>query len=150
MDAAMSSAVSALQAQSSALSTVSTNLANSQTTGYKAVVTQFNSLLTQDAVGISYPAGGVQAVARQNLLAQGNVTSTTTTTDMAINGNGMFPVTYGVGGNSVSYTRDGAFDSDSSGNLVLSGTNYALVGWPTDTKAIFWAPTRTTPPRCNR
>jgi len=136
MDAAMNSAVSALQAQQAALSTVSDNLANSATTGYKAVTTQFNDLLTQDGVGLSYPAGGVAATARQNVLAQGLVQSSSSnlTTDMAITGNGMFAVSNGLGGSQDSFTRNGAFDTDSSGNLVLSGTNYYLLGWPTDAK----------------
>jgi len=132
MNAAMNSAVSALQAQQSALSTVSDNLANSQTSGYKAVTTQFNSLLTEEAPG--NPAGGVTATARQNILAQGLVQQTTTTTDMAITGNGMFAVSSGLGGSNDLYTRNGAFDSDSKGNLVLSGTNNYLLGWPTDAK----------------
>jgi flagellar hook protein FlgE len=134
MDAAMNSAVSALQAQSSALSTVSDNLANSQTTGYKAVDTQFVSLLTQQAQGLAFPSGGVLAVTRQNLQNQGLISNTSTSTDMALNGNGLFPVNYGVGGNQYFFTRNGAFDTDSKGNLVLSGTNYYLMGWPTDTK----------------
>jgi flagellar hook protein FlgE len=136
MDAAMNSAVSALQAQQAALSTVSDNLANSGTTGYKAVTTQFNSLLTQEAVGLAYPAGGVSATARQNLLSQGLVQSSTSdaTTDMAITGNGMFAVSNGLGGAQSSFTRNGAFNTDSSGNLVLAGTNYYLLGWPTDAK----------------
>jgi flagellar hook protein FlgE len=136
MDAAMNSAVSALQAQQAALSTVSDNLANSATTGYKAVTTQFNDLLTQEGVGLSYPAGGVAATARQNVLAQGLVQSSASnlTTDMAITGNGMFAVSNGLGGTQDSFTRNGAFNTDSSGNLVLSGTNYYLLGWPTDAK----------------
>jgi flagellar hook protein FlgE len=134
MDAAMNSAVSALQAQQAALSTVSDNLANSQTSGYKAVTTQFNSLLTQEATGLGYPAGGVSATARQNLLAQGLVQSTNTTTDMAITGSGMFAVSAGLGGANDFYTRNGAFDSDSKGDLQLSGTNYYLLGWATDAK----------------
>ena len=136
MDAAMNSAVSALQAQQAALSTVSDNLANSATTGYKAVTTQFNDLLTQNGVGLSYPAGGVAATARQNVLAQGLVQSSSSdlTTDMAITGNGMFAVSNGLGGAQDSFTRNGAFDTDNSGNLVLSGTNYYLLGWPTDAK----------------
>ncbi len=132
MDAAMNSAVSALQAQSSALSTVSNNLANSQTTGYKAVDTQFLSLLSQESQGISFPSGGVTAVARQNLMDQGLIQGTSTTTDMAINGNGLFPVQYGLDGSQTFYTRNGAFDADSKGNLLLSGTNYYLMGWETD------------------
>jgi flagellar hook protein FlgE len=136
MDAAMNSAVSALQAQQAALSTVSDNLANSQTTGYKAVTTQFNDLLTQQGVGLSYPAGGVSANSRQNVLAQGLVQSSSSnaTTDMAITGNGMFAVSNGLGGTQDAFTRNGAFDTDASGNLVLSGTNYYLLGWPTDAK----------------
>jgi len=134
MDAAMNSAVSALQAQQAALSTVSDNLANSQTSGYKSVTTQFNSLLTQEATGLGYPAGGVSATARQNLLAQGLVQATNTTTDMAITGNGMFAVSQGLGGANNFYTRNGAFDTDSKGDLKLSGTNYYLLGWATDAK----------------
>jgi len=136
MDAAMNSAVSALQAQQASLSTVSDNLANSQTTGYKAITTQFNDLLTQEGVGINYPAGGVSATARQNVLAQGLVqqNSSNATTDMAITGNGMFAVSNGLGGKQDFYTRNGAFNTDASGNLVLAGTNYYLLGWPTDAK----------------
>ncbi len=136
MDAAMNSAVSALQAQQAALSTVSDNLANSQTSGYKAVTTQFNSLLTTESVGIGYPSGGVSATARQNLLSQGLVQSNTSnrTTDMAITGNGMFAVSNGLNSGQDFYTRNGAFDTDNAGNLQLSGTNYYLLGWPTDAK----------------
>ncbi len=97
MDAAMNSAVSALQAQQAALSTVSDNLANSQTSGYKAVKTQFNDLLTQQGVGLAFPAGGVAATSRQNLLSQGLVQSSSSndTTDMKITGNGLFAVSNG-------------------------------------------------------
>ena len=136
MDAAMNSAVSALQAQQAALSTVSDNLANSSTTGYKTVTTQFNDLLTQEGVGINYPAGGVYATSVQNVTAQGLVqqSSADATTDMAITGNGMFAVSNGLGGTQDSYTRNGSFGTDSSGNLQLTGTNYYLLGWPTDAK----------------
>jgi flagellar hook protein FlgE len=52
---------------------------------------------------------------------------------MSISGNGMFAVSSGLSGGQTYYTRNGAFDTDSSGNLYLSGTNYYLQGWPTDT-----------------
>ncbi|MDR3438539.1 flagellar hook-basal body complex protein [Telmatospirillum sp.] len=133
MDAAMSSAVSGLLAESTALSNISNNLSNSQTSGYKAVATQFTSLLTELSNGATFTTGGVSATARQNVLAQGTITGTSVTTDMAISGNGMFVVSYGLSGGQVGYTRNGAFDTDSSGNLYLSGTNYYLEGWPTDT-----------------
>lgn len=136
MDAAMNSAVSALQAQQAALSTVSDNLANSGTTGYKSVKTEFNSLLTQQGVGISVNAGGVQAFTRQNVTAQGLVqgSASDATTDMGITGNGMFAVSNGLGGSQSLFTRNGAFSPDNDGNLQLAGTNYYLLGWPTNAK----------------
>jgi flagellar hook protein FlgE len=132
MDAAMNSAVSALKSESQALSTISNNLANSGTTGYKEVSTQFLSLLSEPSSGgRNYPSGGVSTVSRQNVTLGGNITSTTSSTDMAIDGNGMFVMTDGTSSNAY-YTRNGAFDSDSTGNLYLSGTSYYLMGWPTD------------------
>jgi len=133
MDAAMSSAVSGLLSESTALSTISNNLSNSQTTGYKSVATQFTSLLTELSNGATFTSGGVAASSRQNVLAQGTVTATSVTTDMAISGNGLFAVSAGLSGGQTYYTRNGAFDTDKTGNLYLSGTNYYLQGWPTDT-----------------
>ncbi|GEM_PF-412526 len=136
MDAAMNSAVSALQANQAALSTVSDNLANSGTTGYKAVQTQFNDLLTQQGVGIATNAGGVQAFTRQDVTLQGTVLSSQSnaTTDMGITGNGMFAVSNGLGGAQQAFTRNGAFSPDNNGNLQLAGTNFFLLGWPTNAK----------------
>lgn len=135
MDAALSSAVSALQAQQNALSTVSNNLANSQTTGYKAVSTQFVSLVTQQSSNATM-TGGVAAVARQDLLSNGTITGTSTTTDLAIDGKGMFAVSKGTTTTATAantyYTRNGAFDIDADGNLYLTGTNYYLEGWETN------------------
>ena len=141
MDAAMSSAVSGLLAESTALSNISDNLSNSQTTGYKSVETQFTSLLTELSTGATFTTGGVNATVRQNVLAQGTVTGTSVSTDMAISGNGMFAVTNSLSSGQTYFTRNGAFDTDSSGNLYLSGTNYYLEGWPTDTNGNITATT---------
>jgi flagellar hook-basal body protein len=135
VDTTLDSAVSALTSQSSALATISANLANSNTTGYKAVSTQFLSLLN-DATGSSNSStgsstGGVSTVARQNVTLGGNLTSSTTSTDMAISGNGFFVVSDASGTHDY-YTRDGEFSTDSTGNLYLNGTSYYLQGWPTD------------------
>jgi flagellar hook protein FlgE len=127
----MNAAVSALTSQSSALATISTNLANSGTTGYKAVSTQFSDLVTSSSssTSTSSSTGGVTASSRQNVTLNGTITSTSTTTDMSIDGNGFFVVSDGT---NTYYTRDGEFTTDSSGNLYLSGTSYYLMGWATD------------------
>lgn len=129
MDAAMSSAVSGLLAESTALSNISNNLANSQTTGYKAVSTTFTSLLTELTNAATYTSGGVSASARQNVLAQGTITATSVNTDLAISGAGLFAVTPSLTGGQTYYTRNGAFDTDNAGNMYLSGTNYYLEGY---------------------
>jgi len=133
MDSTLTSAVSGLLAQSSAISNVSTNLANSSTNGYKAVTTNFNDLVEGAAGGSSTTVySGVAASTRQNVTYQGTITTGTESTDLAINGKGMFAVSNGASGTATYYTRDGAFNPDNAGNLQLVGTNYYLQGYPTD------------------
>ena len=130
LGAALSTAVSSLQAQSKALSIISNDLANSSTVGYKSVGASFSSLLTEETSATSYSSGGVIASATQNVGAQGLVSSTSNTTNVAINGNGLFVVTSDQGSSDVYFTRDGEFGADDEGYLVNDG--YYLMGWPTD------------------
>lgn len=131
ISSAMTTAVSALQSQSKALAVIANNLANSSTTGYKTTSTSFSSMVTQMHVGRThYNGGGVTASARQNVSAQGKIENGTNTTDLALDGAGMFVVRYGSGGDALFFTRNGEFSPDANGNLV--NNNYYLMGWPTD------------------
>jgi flagellar hook protein FlgE len=56
------------------------------------------------------------------------------TTYMGIDGNGLFAVSNGLGGAQSAFTRNGSFTPDNAGNLQLAGTNYYLLGWPTNAK----------------
>lgn len=125
---ALNSAVSALAAQSQAISSVSDNLANSSTYGYKTTTTSFEDLVTGGTSTSS--DGGVLAQNRTNMTQQGLLTSTSTSTDIAISGNGFFAVQQGLGSSDTLYTRDGEFSVDSAGYLENDG-NY-LLGWATD------------------
>lgn len=127
---AMNTAVSALNAQSQALSMISDNLANSSTTGYKAVTASFSSLVSQQFNTTSYPSGGVTSSVRQNVTAQGIIENTTNSTDLALDGNGFFVVSYGTDGQEAFFTRNGEFEVDDEGYLTLG--NYYLQGWETD------------------
>lgn len=129
LSGAINSAVSALSAQSAALATVSNNLANVSTTGYKANNTLFSSLLTGSGDTAS-ASGGVIAKAVSNVSGQGLLSASETSTNMAISGNGFFTVAESVDGTGVAYTRNGEFTVDSSGNLVNGG--YYLMGWQTN------------------
>jgi flagellar hook protein FlgE len=130
LSGALSSAISALSAQSQALAVISDNIANSQTTGYKTNSALFESLVTSSSSASSYSSGGVTSSARSNISTQGLLTTTTNSTDIAIQGNGFFPVTTSLTGGSTLYTRNGTFSIDSSGYLVNDGSY--LLGWRTD------------------
>ncbi len=121
---ALSSAVSALSAQSETLSNISNNLANSSTTAYKASSTSFSSLVA----GSSGSDGGVAATTRSNNSEQGTLVSSSSDTDLAIDGDGYFVVEDSDG--DTYYTRDGEFEIDSDG--YLSNDGYVLMGWATD------------------
>lgn len=131
MDAALDAATSALLSQGKALSIISDNLANSSTTGYKAVDTSFADLVTGETTTTTATTGGVSAAPQQDVGYQGLISGTNTSTNMAIDGNGMFVVAdQATGQKSYYYTRDGNFTTDANGYLVENG--YYLLGWPTD------------------
>jgi flagellar hook protein FlgE len=130
LSGAISSAVSALQAQATSLSIVSANLANSETTGYKASYASFESLVTGSGSSASSSSGGVLVSSRSNVTESGLLVATTSTTDLAIDGSGFFPVVAGTSGTEIYYTRNGAFELDDDG--LLKNNGYYLVGWPTD------------------
>ena len=130
LSGAMTTAVSALNAQSQQLAMISENLANTSTSGYKTVNGSFSTLLSGQSTS-KYSSGGVTVYTKQNVTAQGQIESTSTSTDMAIDGNGMFAVSYQKDKADIYYTRDGSFNEDSEGYLTLNN-KYYLMGWPTD------------------
>jgi len=127
---ALSSAISALNAQSQALSMISDNIANADTTGYKTTSSMFENLVTASNNAASYSSGGVTVSGRANITQQGLLSATTTATDVAIQGSGFFTVSDATTGGATSYTRNGAFTTNSAGYLENNG--FYLEGWRTD------------------
>lgn len=127
---ALSSAISALSAQSQSLSMISDNIANSDTTGYKTTSAMFDALVTASSNATSYASGGVTVSGRANITQQGLLAATSNATDVAIQGSGFFAVSNSTSGGTISYTRNGAFTINNAGYLENNG-NY-LEGWRTD------------------
>lgn len=127
---ALSSAISALSAQSQSLSMISDNIANTSTTGYKTTSAMFDDLVTASSNASSYASGGVTVSGRANITQQGLLAATSNTTDVAIQGSGFFVVTSATSGGTVSYSRNGAFTTDNAGYLDNNGSY--LEGWRTD------------------
>lgn len=121
----MRTSVSGMAAQSNALSTIGENIANSGTTGYKRATSEFETLLGGGAAA-SYESGGVKTDIRYGIAAQGTLETTTSATDLAINGNGFFVVSNNGQGSYL--TRAGSFVPDSTGNLV-NAAGYDLMGY---------------------
>jgi flagellar hook protein FlgE len=127
---ALSSAISALNAQSQSLSMISDNIANADTTGYKTTSAMFEDMVTASSSAKSYSSGGVNVSGRANITQQGLLAATTNATDVAIQGAGFFTVADATSGGTTFYTRNGAFTTDNAGYLVNNG--YYLEGWRTD------------------
>jgi flagellar hook protein FlgE len=127
----MTSAISGLNAQSQALAMVSDNLANASTTGYKTTNGMFEDMVTNSTSAKEYSSGGVSVLGFANIAQQGLRATTTTATNVAIQGQGFFVVNSNSSGSgTTSYTRNGAFTIDSAGFLENNGSY--LMGWPTD------------------
>lgn len=120
-------AATGMVAQETNLDTISNNLANSNTTGYKRQESQFEDLIYQTVRpagpgnGVGAPAGvqlgsGARVVATSRQFSQGAIHQTDNPLDVAIEGAGFLAVNR-VNGD-VAYTRAGALRLDSQGRLV--------------------------------
>ncbi|AUH32560.1 flagellar hook protein FlgE [Paracoccus tegillarcae] len=136
MSSALNAGVSGLAANSTKLATISDNIANSGTYGYKRVETNFDSIvLNQTRNSGSYSAGGVQASSRRVISESGAMISTSNAMDIAIAGRGMLPVTSAVDLDNgfsdlpMMMTRTGSFHTDAQG-ILRTDSGLVLLGWP--------------------
>jgi flagellar hook protein FlgE len=119
----LNTSVSGMQADSNWLSSISQNVDNANTTGYKNVDTDFTTLVDQIANGVQNFGGVSTSQVARNAL-QGNVVSTSTPTNLAVQGDGFFVVSDATG--TLYLTRNGSFAPDASGNLVNSAGYYLM------------------------
>jgi flagellar basal-body rod protein FlgG len=111
-------------AQQFNLDTISNNLANVNTTGFKHQRAEFEDLMYQTYKGSSTNSGAVQVglgsafSATAGDFSEGALQNTNNPTDLAIIGSGFFQVQKPDG--SLAYTRDGSFKRDANGLMVTS------------------------------
>lgn len=133
INSAMQTGVTGLAANSAALTTISNNIANVNTTAYKRVTTDFQDIVTGTTNSSSFNSGGVKAAFRQTISTPGELAATNSSLDLGIDGQGFFvvsnsPAVNGVQKN-VLFTRDGSFQPDKTGNLQ-NAAGFYLQGWP--------------------
>jgi flagellar basal-body rod protein FlgG len=123
--------------QQANIDTISNNLANVNTSGFKKMRADFEDLLYQTVKTAGTPATedtvvpvgvqmghGVKLAATQRMFGQGALQNTENVYDMAIQGDGFFRIQMYDG--SWAYTRDGAFKVDENGRLVTSNGYWVL------------------------
>jgi flagellar basal-body rod protein FlgG len=124
-------AATGMNGQQSQIDTISNNLSNVNTTGYKQQRVEFEDLIYQNEKLAGTPATedtvtpvgvqmgtGVKMGATQRMFGQGSLQSSGNSTDVAVMGEGFFRVQQYDG--TFAYTRDGSFKIDSTGQLVTN------------------------------
>ncbi|MFG6559624.1 MULTISPECIES: flagellar hook protein FlgE [unclassified Sulfitobacter] len=120
--------VSGLQANSSRVQNISSNIANANTVGYRRTFSEF---VTQNTGSTQ---AGVLTDVRADISANGNIMGTGRATDLAVQGDGFFVVSRNPNDpveSNYYLTRAGSFTPDQNGNLRNSA-GYFLSGFPTD------------------
>jgi flagellar hook protein FlgE len=141
-------ALSGLKAASTSLQVTGNNIANSQTIGFKESRAEFADVYASSLGGVSktQPGSGVRVTEVAQQFNQGNIETTQNSLDLAVSGNGFFvladevnlqdpanpsaPVDPSV---PTAYTRNGAFQLNSAGNVVNDKGQYLLAFAPNGT-----------------
>jgi flagellar hook protein FlgE len=138
ISSSLSAGVAGLNANATRLATISDNIANSATYGYKRATADFQSLVIGGLSGAGkYSAGGVRATTQRLIDENGPLISTSNPLDIAISGRGMLPVTqeaylqYSGEDRPMLVTTTGSFRTDQDG-ILKTETGLVLMGWPAD------------------
>jgi flagellar hook protein FlgE len=135
LGSSMNAGVLGLQANSARLATISENIANNNTNGYKRAEIDFSTVVLAEPG--AFTAGGVTTNVHRNIGQHGLVESTGNSTDISVNGRGFIPVVQSQTPENLDSGRDkfrlastGSFRPDVDGNLVTS--SHYLLGFKLD------------------
>ena len=120
----LSTGVSGLSANNNDMSVIANNIANANTTAYKAQRSNFADVLSQQCGDLEI-GGGVSIGSISSTLSQGALNASSNVTDLAIDGAGFFVVKDDSG---VYYTRAGQFHTNKDGKLV-NPKGLVVQGW---------------------
>ncbi|WP_343080484.1 flagellar hook-basal body complex protein [Ostreiculturibacter nitratireducens] len=136
ISSSLNAGVAGLSANATRLATISDNIANSGTYGYKRASTDFESMVISQARGAgTYSSGGVRASTSRLIEERGALVGTSNALDLAVSGRGMLPVTTSVsldattGERPMMMTTTGSFRTDANG-VLRTDSGLVLLGWP--------------------
>ena len=126
----LQTALSGLMGAQTGINTVSNDLANASTTAFKSQTALFEDIYPAGSTNV--PGIGTATEGISSDLSQGNLTSTGNSLDAAIQGNGYFTIN---NNGTQQYTRDGAFQLSTSGQLqTLNGAS--VLGYATNANGV--------------
>ncbi|MFD1342222.1 flagellar hook protein FlgE [Litorisediminicola beolgyonensis] len=134
ISSSLNAGVSGLAANATRLASISDNIANSATYGYKRVETDFHSMVISSSTA-TYAAGGVRTTNQRLIDQSGSLVSTSNATDLAVRGRGFLPVARETeiasdnGSPQMLLTTTGSFRTDAQGYLKTQ-TGMVLMGFP--------------------
>ncbi len=134
ISSSLNAGVAGLNANATKLATISDNIANSSTFGYKRASTDFHSMVISSQ-GATYSAGGVRTTTQRLIDERGSLVSTSHPTDLAVRGGGYIPVALASevendnGAPQMFLSTTGSFRTDADGYLT-SPSGMVLMGWP--------------------
>ncbi|WBU63873.1 flagellar hook protein FlgE [Paracoccus aerodenitrificans] len=136
ISSSLNAGVAGLAANATRLASISDNISNSGTYGYKRVIADFEGMVINQARGAGvYSAGGVRASTARLIDQRGTLVPTSNPTDLAISGRGMLPVMPSVaigsdfGDKPMMMTTTGSFRTDDEG-VLRTESGLVLLGWP--------------------
>jgi len=127
---ALNTSATGMHAQEQNVNTISNNISNVNTTGFKKERAEFEDLLYEQSIDkgarssgdsqytIGKQAGsGARVTATRRIHTQGSIKITDNPFDVSIQGDGFFPV---MVGDKIRYTRDGSFGPDAEGFITTN------------------------------
>lgn len=137
ISSSLNAGVAGLNANATRLATISDNIANAATYGYKRAHADFHSVVIQEGSRAGYAAGGVRVSSMRLIDERGPLIGTKNATDLAIDGRGFMAVTDiasvdgAPGSYPISLRTTGSFRPDANG-VLRTESGSVLMGWPAD------------------
>ena len=135
ISSSLNAGIAGLSANASRLATISDNISNSATNGYKRATLDFHSMVVGGENAGRYVAGGVKTTAVRLIDQGGALKGTDNSTDLSISGKGFLPttplekVTNADTSSVLQLVTTGSFKMDDQGYLRTSASQ-VLMGWP--------------------
>ncbi|HVI98168.1 MAG TPA: flagellar hook protein FlgE [Sphingomonas sp.] len=125
--------LSGLKASQTEMSTISHNLANVSTNGFKRSDTEFADVIASSVSADPNKMVGSGTVVKsiRQQFSQGNLVQSESSLDLAITGDGFFAVKPSLGGAQINYTRNGSFLVDAD-RYVVDGQGSHVQIYPVD------------------